>query len=278
MKGTTPILGFEASVLFDSGATHFFISIMFVRLFRLVVQTLEPSLAVATPVEKTMVSKHVVCEGPISICGRVLPTNLVVHPMISYDVIHEIDWLVRHSTIIDFSRKQVTLRPWGEGEVTYVGSRVRSLPPMISAVRDKKLILGGGQVFLAFVVAPTKEEKKDLQDIPVVREYLDVFSTYYSRLLPQREVEFRIECMPGTDHISKASYRMALLELKELKEQLQELLDIGFIHPSSLPWGASVLFVKEKYGSMRMCIDYRALNKVTIKNIYPLPRIDDLLD
>jgi hypothetical protein len=91
-------------------------------------------------------------------------------------------------------------------------------------------------------------------------------------------VEFGIECVPVTHPISKAPYRMASSELKELKEQLQELLDKGFICPSILPWGASVLFVKKKDRSMRMCIDYRELNKVTIKNRYPLPRIDDLLD
>jgi hypothetical protein len=103
-------------------------------------------------------------------------------------------------------------------------------------------------------------------------------SSDYSELPPRREVEFGIECVLGTNPISKAPYRMASLELKELKEQLQELLDKGFIRPSISPWGAPVLFVKKKDGSMRMCIDYRQLNKVTIKNRYPLPRIDDLLD
>jgi hypothetical protein len=97
-------------------------------------------------------------------------------------------------------------------------------------------------------------------------------------LLPQREVEFGIECIPGINPISKAPYRMAPSELKEIKEQLQELLDKRFIRPNSLPWGVSMLFVKEKYGPIRMCIDYRELNKVMIKNRYPLSRIDNLLD
>jgi hypothetical protein len=90
-------------------------------------------------------------------------------------------------------------------------------------------------------------------------------------------VEFGIECVPDTNPISKAPYRMASSKLKELKEQLYELLEKGFIRPSISPWGASMLFVKKKNGSMRMCIDYQELNKVTIKNRYPLPRIDDLL-
>ena len=162
--------------------------------------------------------------------------------------------------------------------MTYVGSRGRSLPPTILATQARKLIIGGDQAFLAFVVALTKEAKKNLEDIPVVYEYPDVFSTDYSGLPPQREVEFGIECVSGTNPISKAPYRMVLSELKELKEQLQELLDKGFICPSTSPCGALVLFVKKKDGSMRMCIDYQELNKVTIKIRYPLPRIDNLLN
>ena len=133
-------------------------------------------------------------------------------------------------------------------------------------------------MFLVFVIAPTNVEKKDLQDIPVVREYLDIFSTDYSGLLPQKKVEFGIECMPCTNPIFKVLYRMVPSKLKELKEHLQELLDKGFIRPSSSPCEAPVLFVKKKGRSMRMYIDYYKLNKVTIKNRCHLPRIDDLLD
>jgi hypothetical protein len=133
-------------------------------------------------------------------------------------------------------------------------------------------------MLLAFIVSPTKQARKNLEDIPMVCEYPDVFSLYYSGLPLQREVEFGIECVPGTNPISKAPYRMALSELKELKEQLQERLDKGFIRPSISLWGAQVLFVMKKDGSMKMCIHYWKLNKVTIKNRYPLPRIDKLLD
>ena len=97
-------------------------------------------------------------------------------------------------------------------------------------------------------------------------------------LPPDREVEFSVDLVPGTTPISKTPYRMAPVELKALKEQLQELLDKGFIRPSVSPWGAPVLFVKKKDGSLRLCIDYRELNKVTVKNKYPLPQIDDLFD
>jgi hypothetical protein len=98
--------------------------------------------------------------------------------MISYDVILRMDWLARHLVIIDGARKQVTRKPWGEGEVTYVGWGVSFLP------LAKKLIIGRGQAFLSSVIALVKKEKKDLQDIPVVREYPNIFSTDYSRLLP----------------------------------------------------------------------------------------------
>jgi hypothetical protein len=119
---TAPILGFEALVLFDSGATQSFVSIVFVRLSRLVVRTLEPNLAVTTPVEKIVVCKRVVCKCLISICGRVLLANLVVLPMFSYDIILGMDWLTKHLAIVNCVLKHVTLTPWEEGKVTYVGS------------------------------------------------------------------------------------------------------------------------------------------------------------
>ena len=133
-------------------------------------------------------------------------------------------------------------------------------------MQARKLIIEGDQAYLALVVAATKQARNNLEEIPVVCEYSDVFLTDYSRLPPQREVEFGIECVPGTNPISKAPYRMVSSELKELKEQLQDLLDKGFIRPSISPWGVPVLFVKKNDGSMRMCIDYRKLNKVMIKN------------
>lgn len=118
----------------------------------------------------------------------------------------------------------------------------------------------------------------DPADVPVVRDFLDVFPEELPGSPPDREIEFVINLIPRTVSIFKTPYQMAPVELKELKVQLQELLDKGFIRPSFSPWGAPVLFVKKKDGTMRLCIDYRELNKVTIKNKYPLPRIDDLFD
>ena len=95
---------------------------------------------------------------------------------------------------------------------------------------------------------------------------------------PDRDIDFCIDLEPDTRPISIPPYRMAPAELRDLKPQLKELLGKGFIRPSASPWGAPILFVKKKDGSFRMCIDYRQLNKVTVKNKYPLPRIDDLFD
>jgi hypothetical protein len=114
--------------------------------------------------------------------------------------------------------------------------------------------------------------------ICVVRELPDVFLEELSGMPPDREVEFVIDLLPGTTPISKRPYKMSMEELKELKKQLTELQEAGYILPSSSPWGAPVLFVQKKDGSPRMCVDYRSLNDVTIKNKYPLPRIEDLFN
>ena len=127
-----------------------------------------------------------------------------------------------------------------------------------------------------FTINP--EPSISLSDIPIVNEYTDVFAEDLMSLPPEREVEFSIDLVPGSQPISVAPYSMSPLELRELKSQLEELLQKHFIRPSVSPWGAPVLLVKKKDGTMRLCIDYRQLNKVMIKNKYPLPRIDDLLD
>ena len=111
-----------------------------------------------------------------------------------------------------------------------------------------------------------------------MNEYPDVFPDELPGMPPNWDIEFSIDLVPGISPIANRPYRMAAPEIAELKKQLEELQQSSFIRPSSSPWGAPVLFVKKKDGSVRMCVDYRALNEVTIKNKYPLPRIDDLFD
>nr|GFC94706.1 putative reverse transcriptase domain-containing protein [Tanacetum cinerariifolium] len=127
-------------------------------------------------------------------------------------------------------------------------------------------------------VTGTVSKEKRVEDVLVIRDFPEVFPKDLPGLPPLRQVEFRIDLIPGATPVALAPYRLAPSELKKLSEQLKELSEKGFIRPSSSPWGALVLFVKKKDGSFRMCIDYRELNKLTIKNKYPLPRIDDLFD
>nr|GFC78111.1 putative reverse transcriptase domain, aspartic peptidase domain protein [Tanacetum cinerariifolium] len=146
---------------------------------------------------------------------------------------------------------------------------------IISALPARTLLSHGCEGFLA-TIYDTTLDVPSIHDQSIVFEFPDVFPDELSGIPPVHEVEFNIELILGSEPISKAPYRMALIELKELKDQLQELLERGFIRLSVSPWGAPVLFVKKKDCSIRLCIDYRELNKITIRNRYPLPRIDDL--
>jgi hypothetical protein len=123
-----------------------------------------------------------------------------------------------------------------------------------------------------------KVQGTSLNEIGIVREYPDVFPEELPGMRPDRDIEFMIELLPGTPPISKRPYRMPTNKLVELKKQIAELQSKGFIHPSSSPWGAPVLFVEKKDETQRMCVDYRSLNEVTIKNKYPLLRIEGLFD
>nr|GEY91911.1 putative reverse transcriptase domain-containing protein [Tanacetum cinerariifolium] len=123
-----------------------------------------------------------------------------------------------------------------------------------------------------------KVDEPRISDITVVRDFTNVFREDLSGLPPQRQVEFRIDLALGATPVVKSPYRLTPSEMQELSGKLQELQNKGFIRPSHSPWGAPVLFMKKKDGSFRMCIDYRELNKLTVKNRYPLPRIDDLFD
>ncbi|XP_075497662.1 uncharacterized protein LOC142534817 [Primulina tabacum] len=162
---------------------------------------------------------------------------------------------------------------------TFYGKGSRPRVPLVSAIRMSRLLEHGHEGYLIYAVDVTEKKKEvGIEEIPIVAEFADVFPDEIPGFPPAREVEFGIELMPDTSPISRTPYRMAPAELRELKAQLQDLLDKGYIRPSVSPWGAPVLFVRKKDGTMRLCIDYRQLNKVTIKNKYPLPRIDDLFD
>ncbi|GJR40242.1 putative reverse transcriptase domain-containing protein [Tanacetum coccineum] len=146
---------------------------------------------------------------------------------------------------------------------------------------DEKVVhipIDGETLIIRAQIMKKKSDKKRLEDIPVVREFPEVFPKDLHGLPLVRQEEFQIDLIPGATPIARAPYRLAISEMQDLSNQLQELADRGFIRPSTSPWGAPVLFVKKKDGSFRMCIDYRKLNKLTVKNRYPLPKIDDIFD
>ncbi|GJV55666.1 putative reverse transcriptase domain-containing protein [Tanacetum coccineum] len=210
--------------------------------------------------------------------------NLMPVEMGSFDVIIGMDWLSKYSAVIDCAKKIVRIPSGSEiliirGDGCSEGHRTRL--NVISCTKVQKYLLKGSHVFLAHVTTKEiedKSEKKRLEDVPIVKNFPEVFPEDLPGLPHTRQVEFQIDLVPGAAPVARAPYRLAPSEMKELSEQLKELSDKGFIRPSSSPWGAPVLFVKKKDGSFRMCIDYRELNKLTVKNRYPLPRIDDLFD
>ncbi|KAL4334296.1 hypothetical protein GQ457_07G004020 [Hibiscus cannabinus] len=162
-------------------------------------------------------------------------------------------------------------------EVVVVGENIKFLSNVVSALEAQRLMDDSFQAYLAYVMNPYMGEARP-RDIRTVCDFPGVFPKELPGLPSDREVEFVTETHADSAPVSISPYRMAPKELKELKTQLQELLDRGFIRPSTSPWGAPMLFVKKKDKSLRMCIDYRQLNKLIVKNNYPLPRIDDLFD
>jgi hypothetical protein len=201
-------------------------------------------------------NKEVAFHIPITLAGREFPTNMIVIKGQDIDVILGMNWLAQNKAIINTDQRTIKLS-YGHEEVQL----------SISIAVPFK---ASGQIFDTIV--------QEIWDIPVVCEFLDVFPEDLPGLPPERDMEFVIELKPGTAPISRRSYRMPPNELAELKMQLQDLLEKGFIRPSSSPWGCPAIFNKKKDQTLRMCMDYRPLNEVTIKNKYPLPRIDILFD
>ncbi|GJV75749.1 putative reverse transcriptase domain-containing protein [Tanacetum coccineum] len=264
-------------VLFDTGATHSIISTTFAKKLNMNPTPLIERVIISTPMKNHMLIDHEYVNCPLRFDDRIRPANLLPIHMLDFDVILGMDWLASHRATIDCYARTVIFGNVRQPEFVYHGSSPLKSVKLISAMKARTLISHGCQGFLASVM-DTSLESPNIENLSVVREFADVFPDELPGLPSAREIEFGIELIPGAEPISKAPYRMAPVELKELKEQLQEMLENGFIRPSVSPWGAPVLFVKKKDGSMRLCIDYRELNRITIRNRYPLPRIDDLFD
>ncbi|XP_060972248.1 uncharacterized protein LOC133038182 [Cannabis sativa] len=230
------------------------------------------------PSAETMLSTRRMRDVPIIIESKELMGDLIELEMKIYDVILGMDWLSSHGATINCRKKLVVFETKAGDRFIFKGDKLALRTPLISSLKASQLMKAGCLAFLVSIVDRAIERQLNVENVHIVCEFPEVFPEDLLGLPPDREVEFVIELTPVTNPISKVPYRMAPNELKELKIQIQELLDKGFIRPSYSPWGAPILFIKKKDGSMRMCVDYRELNKVTIRNKYPLPRIDDLFD
>ena len=267
IKGILKLQGFEIEALFDSGATHSFISYACVPRLNLSICELPFSMIISTPAGAVVKTSKACLNCIIEFDGRISTVDLVCLPMKGIDIIIGMNWLSANDIILDCKRKIISL----------ADDFLSRKPQPSSTVQIEKPIRESCLAYMVFFSIQAEVEE-GIEDIEVVNEFPEVFPKEMTGLPPEREVEFSIDLVPGTEPISKAPYRMSPSELVELKKQIEELMDKGFIRPSVSPWGSPVLFVKKKDGSLRLCIDYRQLNKVTVKNKYPLPRIDDLLD
>ncbi|GJX74376.1 putative reverse transcriptase domain-containing protein [Tanacetum coccineum] len=273
-----------ASILFDTDADRSFVSTTFSSLIDITPTTLDHYYDVELADGKIIGINTIIRGCTLNLLDHPFNINLMPVELCSFDVIIGMDWLSKYHALIDYAEKIVRI-PWGnetlivhgDGSNQGDGTRLN----IISCTKTHKYLLKGHNVFLVHVTTKETEDKsgeKRLEDVPIVRDFREVFPEELPSLPPTRQVEFQIDLMPGSAPVARAPYRLAPPEMKDLLEQLQELSDKGFIRPSSSPWGAPVLFVKKKDGSFRMCIDYRELNKLMVKNRYPLPRIDDLFD
>ncbi|KAK8931451.1 hypothetical protein KSP39_PZI016502 [Platanthera zijinensis] len=268
VTGILMIRNLPSKILFDTGASHSFIAESLVRKLDLEV------FPESVPLEVMMLNGSLLqtrgkCRVPVQFGDTEIIVEALLLPIAGFDLIFGMDWLSAVNARIDCRAKQIQFD--GPNQTSFSFQGLKGVVKMIiSAVQARKCISQGCETF---VVLMSEEPKTDLAEVPVVQEFPDVFPEELPGAPPDREIEFPIDLHPGATPVAKSPYRMAPRELAELKSQLQELLDLG-----TSPWSAPVLFVKKKDGSLRLCIDYRELNKLTVKNKYPIPRIDDLFD
>jgi hypothetical protein len=241
-------------ILFDSVALHDFMSFTCFKKVRLTLVASGAPYVISIPggkVEADRIAQKVSLE----LSGKVFSTNLIILSGQGIDVILVMSWMKMHKAVLDISVRLVHLNSPVYGKVTLHLPAISHIKASLHHVVERRL-----------------------EDIHVVWEFLDVFPDDLPGMPPERAIEFKIELQSGTTPISKAPYKMSQQELVELKIQLKDLLDKGFIHPSSSPWDCLALFVSKKDKDLHLCVDYRPLNTITINNKYPLPHIDILFN
>jgi hypothetical protein len=247
------VCGTSALVLFNTGAIGSYVTSRFVNKLSLPTTTRSFPIITSSPLRDIRCT--LMCKGvDVVIQDHKFFGDLIVLPSNGIDVIPGMDWITAHKGVISTSPRLVTLVHPDGTRVTFKPMKSRDIPTVYSL------------------------HTKAISYVHVVCDFEDVFPEELPSLPPDRDVEFVINLVLGTAPIAQSPYRMAEVELKLLKADLDSLLEKGFIRPSASPWGSPALFVPKKDGTQRLCVDYHALNAVTIKNKYPLPRIDDLMD
>nr|XP_051208907.1 uncharacterized protein LOC127326090 [Lolium perenne] len=252
--GTFLVNSVPSTILFDSGASHSFVTKPFVRKGGLTPTPLKRPMLVQIP-GSTSKTQSSCKEVPIDIQGKRFHANLIVLGEQGLEVILGMDWMVKYKGHIDCARRAITLTAEDGEKIEHVATM-----PSTKALCKKS------------VASPA------LHEVPIACEYPEVFLDELPSMPPDRDIEFIIELVPGTAPIAQRPYRMNPQELVELKKQLDDMLRKGLIRPSASPWGSPVIFVDKRDGTIRLCVDYRKLNDVTIKNKYPLPKIEDFFD
>ncbi|KAA3461836.1 DNA/RNA polymerases superfamily protein [Gossypium australe] len=264
ITGTFSLYDTNVIALIDLRSTHSYICMNLVSNKSLPIESTKFVIKVSNPLGKYVLVDKVSKNCPLIIRGYYFPADLMLLPFDEFDVILGMDWF----TLLDAVNSEI---------IRIESDESRELSVVISCMSAQKCVRKGCEAYLEHVL-DTKVSESKIELVSIVCEFPYVFPKELLGLPPIREVEFDLELIPRTSPISIALYRMALIELEELKSQLQELTDRGLAGPSFSLWGAPVLFGKKKDGSMRMCIDYSQLKKLMIKNKYPLPGIDDLFD
>ncbi|GAU42762.1 hypothetical protein TSUD_239250 [Trifolium subterraneum] len=260
IRGTCFIHDTPLIAIIDTGATHSFISMDCMKRLNIPVYEMSSCMNIETPASGSVITRLVCRNCLVSVFGRHFGMDLVCIPLSGIDVILGMNWLVFNQVHINCCEKTVIF-PKSEESLS-----------LMKGEELKESLNDHGELFMVFGSLKLEGGIK-LEELPVVSEFSDVFPEDISDLPPEREVEFSIDLVPGTSPISMAPYRMSASELNELKKQLEELLEKKFIRPSVSPWGAPVLLVKKKEGSMRLCIDYRQLNKIDLRSGYHQIRV-----
>jgi RNase H-like domain found in reverse transcriptase/Reverse transcriptase (RNA-dependent DNA polymerase)/Integrase zinc binding domain/Retroviral aspartyl protease/Chromo (CHRromatin Organisation MOdifier) domain len=265
-------------ILFDNGAEINYLSHRLAK--QLQVETKEANQhatfadGTSTPLHQTIVPVTLKIEGYTE------SIYLAVCPLSSYDVILGKQWLSKYDPMISHKTNEITFQ--FQNQNVTIQADLERHKSLVSASTFSRVIRRGYKTF-ALLLKPEEPSTSSNIPAPQVKTILDEFADVFpddlpKGLPPQRSHDFKIELQPDALPIKKGLYRLSAKETEELKKQLHDLLEKGFIQPSLSPWGAPILFVNKKDGGFRLCVDYRALNKVTIKNSYPLPRMDEIFD